>query len=197
NESDRLWRALFVVAAAVEPVGVHRLEETKDDFEIALGEPCQHLPPPSLDPFEEAPELAQGGGDQGDEQAAAIGGIGLPANVAGFLQTIQRDRDATAAETRHRAESTRRRWPVELQRMNHLKVGRTEADFLRCLRIEEVRRGDELAHLQDDAVLKRDLRARAGRVRFGDCRPRSNPLREWHWRRSLTYVQSILLYKRH
>ena len=41
---------------------------------------------------------------------------------------------------------------LELQCVNHLRVGETEADLFGGLRVEEDRGGDELADLEEDAV---------------------------------------------
>ena len=127
-------------------------EEAEDSGEIALGEGGELAAGFGFDVFVDALELEQAGGDDVDEEAAAVGGVGLAADIAAFLEAIEGDGDASAGEAGGGGEARGRRRAIELQRVNHLRVGEAETDFFGGLRVEEDRRGDELADLEKDAV---------------------------------------------
>src|SRR6185437_12026866 len=87
-----------------------------------------------------------------DEETAAVGGVGLAADEAALLETVEGDGDSSAGETGGGGEAGGRGGAVELQRVNHLRVGEAEAGLLGSLRVEEDAGGDELADLEEDAV---------------------------------------------
>jgi hypothetical protein len=78
------------------------------------------------------PQAYRRRGDQSHEQAAAIGGMRLPANVASLLQAIQRNRHAATAEACSYREVARRCGPGQLRHMHHLDVGEAPTFSAAC-----------------------------------------------------------------
>src|ERR1700761_1207465 len=140
------------VSGGVGADGGEGFEEADDCGEIAFGESGEAAARFGFDVLVDALEFEQARRIDVDEEAAAVVGVGLATDEAAFFEAVERDGDAPAGEAGGGGEAGGRRGAVELQRVNHLRVGEAEADLFRGLRVEEDAGGDELADLEEDAV---------------------------------------------